>query len=94
MRLAGTIAAVALLLASAACGGKVRPVATHHCGFFKYGTDGQSPGPGGITARGTSCWTARAIALLGPPAGWKCRLKIGVLMECRKGSAVVTYYGE
>jgi hypothetical protein len=94
MRVAGAIAAAALL-ASTACGGHATSgIATHQCGSFKYGTDGQQPGPSEISAHGTSCWTARAIALLGAAPGWRCHLKIGILFVCRNGRAVVTYYGE
>ena len=67
---------------------------TRHCGFFRYGTDGLQPGPGGITAKNVSCWFARAVALLGPAPGWHCVNPIGVLFVCKRGEAVVKFYGE
>jgi hypothetical protein len=67
---------------------------THHCGFFKYGTDGKQPGPSGITATNVSCWFARAVALLGPAPGWHCANPIGILFVCKRGDAVVKFYGE
>jgi hypothetical protein len=85
-------------LSTAACGGarhhRPPPPVIRHCGDFAYGTDGLNPGPGGITARGVGCWLARAIALLGPPPGWHCTSPVGVLFVCRKGDAVVKFYGE
>jgi hypothetical protein len=67
----------------------------HHCGNFKFGLDGQQPGPGGIRASGVSCWFARATALLGAAPGWHCTNPKGILYVCRpaSGSAVVKYYG-
>ncbi len=67
---------------------------TKHCGFFKYGTDGKQPGPSGITANNVSCWFARAVALLGPPPGWHCTNPVGLLFVCKRGDAVVRFYGE
>jgi hypothetical protein len=69
-------------------------VATRHCGSFKYGTDGLQPGPGGITAKGVTCWFARAVALLGPAPGWHCTNTVGLLFVCQRGDAVVRFYGE
>jgi hypothetical protein len=67
----------------------------HYCGNFKFGVDGQRPGPGGIRTRGVSCWFARATALLGAAPGWHCTNPKGILFVCRprSGSAVVSYYG-
>lgn len=67
----------------------------HHCGSFKYGVDGQQPGPGGIRASGVGCWFARATALLGAAPGWRCTNPKGILYVCRprSGSAVVRYSG-
>ena len=68
----------------------------HHCGYFKYGLDGQPPGPGGVTARGVSCWFARATALLGSAPGWHCTNPKGILYVCRprSGDRLVKFYGE
>jgi hypothetical protein len=70
--------------------------AARHCGSFKYGTDGFSPGPSGITAEHVSCWFARATALVGTPPGWRCRTGVGLLFVCKPthGQARVTFYGE
>jgi hypothetical protein len=64
------------------------------CGSFKYGTDGRQPGPGGITATNVSCWFARATALLGPAPGWRCKNTVGLRFVCRRGTAMVAFYGE
>ena len=67
---------------------------TQHCRSFKYGADGKQPGPSGITAKNVSCWFARAVALLGPAPGWHCVNPIGILFVCKRGDAVVKFYGE
>ena len=53
-----------------------------------------SPGPTGITAKNVSCWFARAVALLGAPLGWHCTNPVGLRFVCKRGDAVVTFYGE
>lgn len=91
------VVTVTMLGISTACGTTkhVRRVsATRHCGSFRYGTDGLNPGPSGITAKNTSCWLARAVALLGPAPGWKCKNTVGLIFVCRRGDAVVKFYGE
>jgi|GEM_PF-1534964 hypothetical protein len=87
-------AALGIAAASATTGQVGRIGTTRHCGSFKYGTDGQQPGSSGITARNVSCWFARAVALLGPAPGWHCTLTTGILFVCKRGNAVVTFYGE
>lgn len=82
-----------MVLASAACGG-TSASPTLHCGSFEYGTDGFQPGPSDITARDTSCWLARAVALLQPAPGWQCKNPRGLLFVCKQGNAVVTFIGE
>jgi hypothetical protein len=69
---------------------------TRHCGSFKFGTDGQQPGPSGITAENVSCWFARATALLGPAPGWHCHITVGITFVCRPrhGNEMVTFFGE
>lgn len=64
-----------------------------HCGSFKLGPDGLPPGPSGITATNTSCWFARAVALLGPAPGWRCHLVVGLLFTCRHGNQTVGFIG-
>ena len=64
------------------------------CGYFKYGTDGRQPGPGGITATNVSCWFARATALLGPAPGWRCKNTVGLQFVCSRGTGIVRFYGE
>ena len=96
-RLLLIVVAVAVLgipAASAATQHVRRIGATRHCGLFKYGTDGQQPGPSGITATNVSCWFARAVALLGPPPGWHCTNPVGLHFVCKRGDAVVKFYGE
>lgn len=66
---------------------------TRHCGFFKFATDGKRPGPSGITASKVTCWFARATALLGPAPGWHCANPVGVFFVCKRGDAVVKFYG-
>jgi hypothetical protein len=67
---------------------------TRHCGSFKYGLDGQQPGPTDITAKNVSCWLARAVALLPGAPGWHCANTVGILFVCKRGDAVVTFNGE
>jgi hypothetical protein len=67
---------------------------TRQCGSFKFGLDGYQPGPSGITATNVGCWEARAIALLGPAPGWRCRLAEGLTFTCRRGKATISYFGE
>jgi hypothetical protein len=90
------IALAALVIATPAS--EATPVratsAARQCGSFKYGTDGEIPGPSGITATNVSCWFARALALTGPAPGWRCKQTIGVRFVCRRGAGLVAFYGE
>jgi hypothetical protein len=85
---------VAMLSVSASSATAQRASSAKRCGSLEYGIDGQRPGPGRITATGVSCGLARAIALLGPAPGWRCKDTVGLRFVCRRASAVVTFYGE
>jgi hypothetical protein len=91
--LAAVLAGIVALTAWTAVGRST--TAMRHCGNLKYGIDGKQPGPGGVRAKGISCWFARATALLGAAPGWHCTNPKGLLYVCRprSGSAVVKYYG-
>lgn len=91
-----TTIAVPVSLATASSQSARVAAAVSHCGSFKYGTDGQQPGPSGITARQVSCWFARATALLGAAPGWSCHITVGITFSCkpRHGNGVVTFFGE
>jgi hypothetical protein len=67
-----------------------------HCGSIKFGTDGNQPGPGNITAKNVSCWFARATALLGPGPGWHWFDNGRLVITCKpsRGNGVVIYTGE
>src|SRR5436309_12492715 len=93
-RLLLIVIAVTGLAIPVGCGTTQNFRSTRHCGSFKYGTDGQNPGPSGITATNVSCWFARAVALLGPAPGWRCKNTIGLIFVCKHGEAVVKFYGE
>jgi hypothetical protein len=95
MRL-GLVAAFVALTVIASASATARPSTTpaKRCGSFKYGTDGRNPGPSGITATNVSCWFARAVALVGPAPGWRCKNTVGVRFVCRHGTGIVTFYGE
>jgi hypothetical protein len=94
--LTGVLVLVALPLTAAAHPRVKAVAAVRHCGSFKFGTDGARPGPSGITAKGVSCWFARATALLGPGPGWRCHIAQGLLFACkpRHGDREVTFFGE
>ncbi len=89
--LAITVAVLAIP-ASSATAHWTSPV--KHCGSFKYGVDGERPEPGHITATNVSCRFARAVALLGPAPGWHCKNTAGLRFVCRRGTGVVSFYGE
>ena len=95
MRLALVATSVAVMaISSASATARHSTTLAKRCGSFKYGTDGRNPGPSGITATNVSCWFARAVALVGPAPGWGCKNTVGVRFVCRRGTGIVTFYGE
>ena len=96
MRVPSVVAIVLMAATVSACGNQHTNAKVEHCGSFKYGLDGQQSGPGEVSAMRTTCWMARAIAILYPalPAGWTCKNPVGIRYVCAHGDEKVTFYGE